>query len=89
MRYLTLLLAEECKYASFYSIYCKPEFLIKHLVGGRRTEMIETEHLSIGTNHSTERGWKAGSETESRHTGGKDRLTVFNRLIVEQTDRRN
>ena len=42
-----MLLREVCLYVGKYGVNSKAEFLIKHLVGGRCTEMVEAEHLAI------------------------------------------
>ena len=42
-----MLLREVCLYVGKYGVNSKAEFLVKHLVGGRCTEMVEAEHLAV------------------------------------------
>ncbi len=81
--------AEEGKHLLAHGGDGEPELLVKHLVGSRCAEVVETEYLSVRTDHRTKRGGQTGGETEDRHAGNKNRPAVFEGLVVEQTYRGN
>ena len=64
---------------------CEAEFLIKHLVGSRSTEMVKTEDAAVGDN-TAQRAGQAGGETKRRHAGGNYLAAIFSVLIEEQAD---
>ena len=78
--------AEECLDARKNGISGEAEFLVEHLVGSGRSEVVETEHLAVSTYHATECGGETGCETEGGHTGGEDCLTILEGLLVEESD---
>ena len=80
------LLAEECEHTSLDCGHGEAEFLVKHLVGCRCSEVVETKHFAVGSHDSAECGGQTGCETEGGDSGGENGLTIFEGLVAEDAD---
>lgn len=76
---------DELEHLSGDILGSKAEFLVKHLVGSRSAETVESVDHSVGAYHATQGRGESGGEPEDRHSCGNHAAAVFFILALEET----
>lgn len=82
---MSIIMLKHRFYLIIYVLGCETELFVKHLVWGRETEALESEHLSVASNEALKIYRKACSETEDLCSVRKDALLVLSRLVAEES----